>query len=108
MENIPKRIFRNIQHEPRIWGITFGHVFGTLILSLVLTLICQSLEAGTLATAVAGGGSAAACYGLAYWADNREPTGDLAPWIRPRQTCLCLSGQGVVISDETPPAKERG
>jgi len=97
LTNIQKRIFRNIQHEPRIWGITFGHVFGTLILALVLTLICQSLEAGGLVTATAGGGCAVACYGLAFWWDNRTPTADLAPDIKPRQTCLCLSNQGYVI-----------
>ena len=96
-----KRIFRNIQHEPRIWGITFGHVFGTLIASLVLVMIGQSLEAGGLVTAVTGGGCAAGGYGLFFYLDNRDPSrGDQAKFVRPRLTSICLSNQGVVIAEE--------
>lgn len=96
-----KRIFRNIQHEPRIWGITFGHVFGTLIAALVLIMVCQSLEAGGLVTAVAGGGVAAGGYGLFFYLDNRDPCrGDQAKFVRPRLASICLSNQGVVIAGE--------
>jgi len=95
-----KRIFRNIQHEPRIWGITFGHVFGTLIASLVLVMIGQSLEAGGLVTAVAGGGVASGGYGLFFYLDNRDPArGDQTKFVRPGLASICLSNQGVVIAD---------
>lgn len=100
MENIQKRIFRNIQHEPRIWGITFGKVFGTLILSLVLVLLCQSFDAGGLITAIVGGGCAAVCYGLSFWLDNRDTTKkDQAPFVRSRLTVICMSNQSFIIRE---------
>ncbi len=70
-------IFRNIQHIPRIWGVTYPKLFGSLGGGLLATTLGFVLaSAGTvvlkLALIVFGVFTTAIFYGLCFLVDNTD------------------------------------
>ncbi len=105
-------IFRNIQHVPRIWGVTYLKLFGALGIGLFVM---------TIAFALANGGSAfqklsviafgvlltVALYGISFWLDNRDPLdSNTAPFLKNEFNSQSLSLQCVILLDRQDSAHE--
>jgi len=70
-------IFRNIQHIPRIWGVTYLKLFATLGGGLFITTLAFFLTSGATAVvkvAMIVGGVVATLllYGVSFWIDNTD------------------------------------
>ena len=71
-------IFRNIQHVPRVWGVTYLKLFPTLGIGLLVTTLGFALTPGETALVklfmiALGVVSALALYGISFWIDNTDP-----------------------------------
>ena len=70
-------IFRNIQHVPRVWGVTYVKLFATLGGGLLATTLAFALTPGATVVVkliVIGLGVAATVfgYGVCFWIDNAD------------------------------------
>src|SRR5206468_5109309 len=70
-------IFRNIQHVPRVWGVTYVKLFATLGGGLLATTLAFALTPGATVVVkliVIGLGVAATVfgYGVCFWIDNTD------------------------------------
>ena len=71
-------IFRNIQHIPRIWGVTYLKLFATLGGGLFITTLGFFLTSGAtavvkLAMIVIGVIATLLLYVICFWIDNTDP-----------------------------------
>jgi hypothetical protein len=71
-------LFRNIQHIPRIWGVTYIKLFGSLGVGLLLTtagFLFTNRATAIVKLAVIGSGIliTAFLYAVSLWLDNRDP-----------------------------------
>src|SRR5688572_21731255 len=94
-------LFRNIQHVPRIWGVTYIKLFGSLGLALLLTtagflftnratLVVKlvMISSGVLITAV--------LYAVSFWLDSRDPQeNDSARFLKNELNSASLSLQQI-------------
>jgi hypothetical protein len=105
-------IFRNLQHVPRIWGITYVKLFGSLGIGLLLM---------TVSFAFANRGSAldkitvivlsvlatAGLYGISFWLDNRDPlASNTTPFLKNEFNSQSLSLQQLALLDHEVSANE--
>ncbi len=101
-----KHIFRNIQHIPKVWGVTYLKLFATLGSGLVATTIGFSLTSGATAVVkvmVIGLGIAitALIYGICFWIDNTDQLErDSAIFIKAEMNSQSLSLQKIRFSDQ--------
>jgi hypothetical protein len=70
-------IFRNIQHVPKVWGVTYLKLFATLGTGLLATTLGFSLTSGASAVVkviVIGLGAVVTLllYGVCFWIDNTD------------------------------------
>ncbi len=70
-------IFRNIQHVPKVWGVTYLKLFVTLAAGLLVTTLGFSIASGTSAVTkilviVLGALFTLALYGVCFWIDNTD------------------------------------
>ena len=70
-------IFRNIQHVPKVWGVTYVKLFATLGSGLLATTLGFSLTSGATAIVkvmVIGLGvvTTLLLYGICFWIDNTD------------------------------------
>jgi hypothetical protein len=70
-------IFRNIQHVPKVWGVTYLKLFATLGTGLVATTLGFSMTSGASAivkVVVIGLGvvTTLLLYGICFWIDNTD------------------------------------
>ena len=70
-------IFRNIQHIPKVWGVTYLKLFATLGAGLLFTTLGFSLTSGATAVVkvmVIGLGIAVTglIYAICFWIDNTD------------------------------------
>ena len=70
-------IFRNIQHVPKVWGVTYLKLFATLGSGLLATTLGFSLTSGATAVVkvmVIGLGVVITLfiYGVCFWIDNTD------------------------------------
>lgn len=97
-----KPIHRNLQHQPRIWGVSFAKLFAVLF-GMLLTMLAgfSVFGQGWLALAV-GAGLGLAGYALAWYLDSRDPLErrPAAGFIRHHLSSGSLSRQGVRLRDE--------
>jgi ABC-type transport system involved in cytochrome bd biosynthesis fused ATPase/permease subunit len=101
-----KQIFRNIQHIPKVWGITYLKLFATLGSGLVATTIGFSLTSGATAVVkvlMIGLGiviTALIC-GLCFWIDNTDHLErDSAAFLKSEMNSQSLSLQIIRFSDQ--------
>jgi len=71
-------IFRNIQHIPRIWGVTYLKLFATLGGGLLITTLAFFLTSGATAVVkvamiVIGIIATLLLYLICFWIDNTDP-----------------------------------
>jgi len=96
-----RTIFRNIQHIPRVWGVTYPKLFATLGCGLLATTAGFSLSSGAGAlgkVAVIGMGVAAtaAIYGVCLWTDRRDALDrDHAPFLKSELNSQSMSLQRI-------------
>ena len=72
-----KDIFRNIQHIPKVWGITYIKLFATLGVGLLFTTVGFSLTSGAntvVKVMVIGLGIAVTgiIFAICFWLDNTD------------------------------------
>ena len=97
-------IFRNIQHVPRIWGVTYVKLFASLGVGLLVTTISFALASHASAiqkiSLIAFGiGVTVVLYVLSFWLDNRDPLGSDVTFIRNELNSQSLSFQRVALLD---------
>ena len=101
-----KQIFRNIQHIPKVWGITYLKLFATLGSGLVATTIGFSLTSSSTAVVkvmVIGLGIVvtALIYGICFWIDNTDHLErDSASFLKAEMNSQSLSLQIIRFSDQ--------
>lgn len=97
-----KPIHRNLQHVPRIWGVSYWKLFASLFAMLFVTLGWFYLVARGFLALAAGAGAGLASYGVSFWLDSRDPCQNLrrASFIRDWLTSYSVSNQTVRIKDE--------
>lgn len=64
-------VYRNIQFDPRIWGVSYKSLFGALGILLLGIMLLKSML-GLLGGLAAGTGLALGYYAYSYWNDNRD------------------------------------
>jgi hypothetical protein len=74
---IERPIFRNIQHVPKVWGVTYLKLFATLGCGLLATTVGFSFVSGAGAVVkviVIGLGAVITLllYGVCFWIDNTD------------------------------------
>ena len=97
-------IFRNIQHVPRVWGVTYLKLFATLGGGLLATTLGFVLTPGATAVVkvmMIGIGVAATVlgYGICFWIDNTDRLeSDSASFVKCELNSQSLSMQRLGIS----------
>ena len=98
-------IFRNIQHVPRIWGVSYVKLFGSLGIGLLVMTVSFALaNRGSafqkISVIVFGVLLTAALYGISFWLDNRDPLGsNTTPFLKHEFNSQSLSLQQVTLLD---------
>ncbi len=98
-------IFRNIQHIPRIWGVTYPKLFASLGGGLLVTTLGFLLSStGTVVLKVAlivfGIFTTVIFYGVCFLVDNSDRLErDSAPFIKAELNSQSLSPQRISIVD---------
>jgi len=64
-------VFRNIQFDPRIWGVSYKSLFTALGVLLVGLMVFKSFL-GLVGGMAAGLASCACYFSYAFWNDNRD------------------------------------
>jgi hypothetical protein len=92
-----KPIFRNIQHVPKVWGVTYLKLFATLGAGLLVTTIGFFLTSGAntvVKVMVIGLGVVitALLFGICFWIDNTDPLDrDTADFLKSEMNSQSLS-----------------
>jgi hypothetical protein len=98
-------IFRNIQHVPRIWGVTYLKLFASLgggLLATTVGFYFATQSTALVKVIVIGLGAAATflLYGVCFWVDNTDLLErDSAPFLRTELNSQSLSLQQWLILD---------
>ena len=94
-----KPIHRNLQHVPKIWGVSFVKLFASLFAMLIVTLGWFYLVARGFLALAAGAGVGLASYGISFWLDSRDPCQNpgRSSFIRDWLTSYSVSNQTIRI-----------
>jgi hypothetical protein len=72
MSNLKENpIYRNIQFDPRIWGVSYKSLLAAMGILLVGIMLFKSIL-GLVGGMAAGLASTAGYYSYAFWNDNRD------------------------------------
>jgi hypothetical protein len=99
-------IFRNIQHIPKVWGITYIKLFTTLGTGLLFTTVGFSLTSGSntiVKIMVIGFGIAVTgiVFGICFWLDNTDQLeNDSATFLKAEMNSQSLSLQRIQFKDQ--------
>jgi len=90
-----KPIHRNIQHQPRIWGVSFFKLFASLFAMLFSIIGFHYLVTRGMAALLFGLGLGVLCLGVSYFIDNRDTIekSNQNAFIRGLVTSYSLSNQ---------------
>lgn len=97
-----KAVHRNLQHVPRIWGVSYWKLFATLFTTLLVMMIFfYTVSRGLLALAV-GIGVGLAGYGVSFYLDSRDPLEQPrhSEFIRDHLTAYSVSNQAIRIKND--------
>ena len=89
-------IYRNLQHVPKIYGLTFLKFFGVLFISLFVMVGLLQMAGPVVAFSTAGL-VLAILYSAAFWWDSRDPDRINTAFVRPSLTSYSLSNQRIAI-----------
>jgi hypothetical protein len=81
------RIHGNIQHVPKVWGVSYSKLFLTLGGGLLITAVGFSFgsgagTAGKIGLICIGGLFTAALHGVCWWLESRDKIDRDAPWLK--------------------------
>jgi uncharacterized protein (DUF697 family) len=99
-------IFRNIQHIPRIWGVTYPKLFASLGAGLLVTTLGFFLSSeGTALVKVMviglGAVTTLSLYAACLWVDSTDQLErDAAGFLKDEMNSQCLSLQRVQFLDK--------
>lgn len=94
-------IFRNIQHIPKVWGITYIHLFlslgiGFLFITLGFVFVSKAGVIAKVGTIIVGIVLSGISYGFWWWRDNIDGLAtDSAPWMKCVLNSQSLSSQQI-------------
>jgi flagellar basal body-associated protein FliL len=98
-------IFRNIQHVPRIWGVTYLKLFaslgiGLLIMTVAFALVNRGSALLKIAIIVFAVLVTAGFYAVSFWFDNRDPLdSNTTPFLKLEFNSQSLSLQQLKLLD---------
>jgi hypothetical protein len=98
-------IFRNIQHVPKVWGVTYLKLFATLGSGLLATTLGFSLTSGSTAVVKVmmiglGVVTTLLIYGFCFWIDNTDHLEkDSSPFLKGEMNSQSLSLQRLRFFD---------
>ena len=98
-------IFRNIQHVPRIWGVTYVKLFaslgiGLLIMTVAFALVNRGSALLKIAVIVLAVLLTAGFYAVSFWLDNRDPLdSNTTPFLKWEFNSQSLSLQCMKLLD---------
>ena len=91
-----KAVYRNLQHQPRIWGVSYVKLFATLFSGLFAMMLTYYLVGALLSMGIAGGVLLAG-YGVSFFLDSRDPVRFAGAFLRDTWTSFTPSGARVRI-----------
>ena len=96
-----KAIHRNLQHVPRIWGVSYWKLFASLFATLLVMMVFFYTVSRGLAALAVGIGVGLAGYGISFWMDSRDPLEHQkhSRFIRNSLTSASVSNQSIRIRD---------
>ncbi len=96
-----KAVHRNLQHVPRIWGVSYWKLFASLFATLLVMMVFFYTVSRGLAALFVGGGVGLAAYGVSFWLDSRDPLEQPkhSTFIRDCLTSYSVSNQAIRIKD---------
>ncbi len=96
-----KAIHRNLQHVPRIWGVSYWKLFASLFATLLVMMVFFYTVSRGLAALAVGIGVGLAGYGISFWMDSRDPLEHQkhSRFIRDSLTSASVSNQAIRIKD---------
>lgn len=68
----PKPIYRNLQHQPRIWGVSYVKLFATLF-SALFTMMLTYYVVGAMVSLGIAAGVLLTGFGVSLFLDSRDP-----------------------------------
>jgi hypothetical protein len=98
-------IFRNIQHVPRIWGVTYVKLFaslgiGLLIMTVAFALVNRGSALLKVSVIVFAVLVTAGFYAVSFWLDNRDPLdSNTTPFLKREFNSQALSLQRTKLLD---------
>jgi len=96
-----KAIHRNLQHVPRIWGVSYWKLFASLFATLLVMMVFFYTVSRGLAALAVGIGVGLAGYGISFLMDSRDPLEHQkhSRFIRDSLTSASVSNQAIRIRD---------
>jgi len=97
-----KPIHRNLQHVPKIWGLTYLKLFASLFSMLISIFIYFFAVSRGVMALVFSLGVLAGSLGISYYLDSRDPLENRkhSAFIREQVTAYSLSNQKIKIREE--------
>jgi len=112
MEWKERGISRNIQHVPKVWGVTYPKLFATIGFGLLVTTVAFGFSSGAstlVKVLIIGFGIAitAAFYGVCFWLEYQETLDRDLSFIKSAMNSQSMSQQTIHIQGDRNAALER-
>ena len=100
-----RAIFRNIQHVPKVWGVTYSRLFAALGGGLLLTTVGFALSGGSSAfgkIAIIGLGIVITLsfYGICFWMERNDALDRDLPFLKNTLNVQSMSQQTIQIQGD--------
>ena len=101
-----RAIFRNIMHVPKVWGVTYPKLFGTIGFGLLTTTAGFALGSGASALGkisiiCLGIALTASLYGFCFWQESRDALDRDLPFVKNAMNSQSMSQQRIRIRGGT-------
>ena len=93
-----KPVYRNLQHQPRIWGVSYVKLFATLF-SALFAMMTAYYALGPLASMGVAAGALLAGYGVSFFLDSRDPVRFEGSFLRDCWTSHSISNARIRIQE---------
>lgn len=95
-------ISRNVQHVPKVWGVTYIKLFASIGVGLLITTVGFVVNSkagiiGRIFTLLLGSLVTFALYGLCFWFERQDPIARAVKYLKLRWHSHSASRQGTRI-----------
>jgi hypothetical protein len=95
-------IFRNIQHVPKVWGVTYSRLFASLGIGLLTTTAGFALSSsagaiGKISIICLGAVITCSLYGICYWLEHQDTLDKGQPFLKNAANSQSMSQQRIRI-----------